>query len=88
MIVNTLGLRHYKFKKPHIYDPVILITEPENTFDKKAVAVHNRQGEKMGYIAKEGKANEKVFKKLKQGLLIAEVIEVYDNRLVVAINFR
>lgn len=54
-LFTVVGLTHYSFNEfrnnMEIGDPVILMTEPENEFDKNAVAVYY-YGYKIGYISR------------------------------------
>ncbi len=55
------GTNHYHFEKPKEGDRVILVPEPLNKKDPKAIAIYNMKLQKMGHLTKQKKVNEYVF---------------------------
>lgn len=63
--------------------------EPENEYDKKAVAIYTMSGEKIGYLYK-GKIQDMVNDYLRLGLPVwgaVSLIDTDDNRYEIAITF-
>ena len=55
------GTSHYYFSPPKIGDKIILVPEPLNKKDPKAIAIYNINLEKMGYLTRKDKVSEFVF---------------------------
>lgn len=74
------GIEHYSFTSPKKDDLVILIPNPVNLFDRKAVQVHNLKLEQMGHLNKE--SNRFVFDLLKGQPAYAKIrrIDVYGTK--------
>lgn len=49
--IKLVGCNFHKASKKTIENEVVrLVREPENKFDKEAIAVYNALGEKIGYV--------------------------------------
>ena len=59
-----VGNRNHNAPVPEVGDTVILVPEPNNEFDKNAVAVYNSYMEQVGYVRQRGNTSEYVAKLL------------------------
>lgn len=59
-----VGNRNHKAPAPEVGETVILIPEPNNEFDRNAVAVYNSFMEQVGYVRQRGNTSEYVAKLL------------------------
>lgn len=86
MIVTVTGMRHYDARKPKYDEPVVLVRNPENEHDNKAVAAFNRHGQLIGYIQKKYNQNETVFSLIRDGMLIGVVYLTGKTYLVIELD--
>lgn len=87
MIVPVYGLPYHNFQIPAIEDHVVIIKERENLYDEKAIAVYNTTGEKLGYIGKRNKFNEKVYAKMLKEQFYGKVWAIFKRQILIEIEF-
>lgn len=73
------GLSCNRLPELELGDALVLVSEPENEFDRYAIRVHTTQGEMLGYVPRY--YSEGVSARLSRGMTYAcEVVEIHRAR--------
>jgi hypothetical protein len=83
MKTSIRGIKHYDFTIPEIHDRVILVPEPNNEFDAKAIAVFNSVSQKIGYLPAEKNTDPRFITCFHSGLPIDSYVYAVSNKSII-----
>ncbi len=70
------GIKHHVFLLPKTNDSLVLVPEPNNEYDRFAVAVYNTLSQKIGYVPKYNNKNTYILAALSRYTVSVRVIAV------------
>ncbi len=83
MIVPIHGLKYYQFYPLMMNEPILLLREPKNYYDKNAVAAYNLLKQKFGYVSAKDSRNIHVQSLMADDRVWAKVFLIYSNQILV-----